>query len=247
MCQLNLYIVPKQTSREVMLELLKKHFIFERPECVSDENLLEEVKSDYDVYVSAPMGCNCGTIQSRFQDAEITTSWKGLKESMIKKGRERLEEIKSVIEREDYEAHRKFVYDKIEELNEKRNKAKGKDLEKVLKETQVFIQENRIVFDCMKYDKSIDENGNEVVFNFVDEDIKNIEKAVCENTDEDFLTLKNFVDDVLKHTSEIKLFSYWQDGDLPVVESEEYIFQGELKIEDIIFLKYKSLLTIYKR
>ena len=247
MCQLNLYIVKKGTNKDEMIKLLKKYFIFEGAERVDDEVLLEEVKDDYDVYVSAPMGCNCGTVQSMFQDAEVQTSWQEFKSGLISKELKRLEILKEFFESPDYEDKVKRIDEKSKELIKKRENAKGRELEQIMKETQEFIKENSLVYECMKYNKHIDENGNEVVFHTIQEDIDNVEKNVACNADAEFEVLKNFVDDVLKITDEIKLFSYWQDGDLPVVEKEDYAFQDELKIENIVFMPYKTLLTIFKR
>ena len=85
MCQLNLYIVPKSVNKERVLTLMKDYFYYDKPECVTEENILVEVQDENNVYVSAGMGCNCGTVQGSFQEEDNTKSWQELKQEKISK------------------------------------------------------------------------------------------------------------------------------------------------------------------
>ena len=98
----------------------------------------------------------------------------------------------------------------------------------------------------MRYERRKTENGKEIVFHTIDEDLENLEKIVCGTTETEFENLKAFVDEILEDAGEVKLFSYWQDGEMPTIEKENYVFQSDFKIEDIIYLKYNELLTIFK-
>ena len=247
MCQLNLYIVPKSVKKEKVLELMKEYFYYDKPECVTEENLLYEVQDDNNVYVSAGMGCNCGTVQSSFAEEDQTKPWQTLKEEKIQAESERIAKIKELIEQEDFLERKNAFYQKLEELNNARNGANGKEAEDLLLETQKLIQENRLILETMTFElQKVDDDKAVITFNS-SEDLQNTQKRVCENFEKEFENLKAFVDEILKETEEVKLLSFWQDGDLPKVETEEYVFQDEFKIEDVVYMKYNELLTIFKR
>lgn len=246
MCQLNLYIVPKNVNKERVLNLMKDYFYYDKPECVTEENILVEVQDENNVYVSAGMGCNCGTVQGSFQEEDKTKSWQELKQEKMNAERERLLRFKSLLESEDYLEKKNEFRKRLDELSEKRNNANGQEADDLLKEMQKMFQDD--IFDVsMRYEKRKTEDGVEIVFNTIDEDLENLERSVCGTTEKDFENLKAFVDEILEDADEVKLFSFWQDGDLPKIESEEYVFQDEFKIEDVIYMKYNELLTIFKR
>ena len=246
MCQLNLYIVPKSVNKERVLNLMKDYFYYDKPECVTEENILVEVQDENNVYVSAGMGCNCGTVQGSFQEEDNTKTWQELKQEKMNAERERLLRFKSLLESEDYLEKKNEFRKRLDELSEKRNNANGQEADDLLKEMQKMFQDD--IFDVsMRYEKHKTEDGVEIIFNTIDEDLENLERSVCGTIEKDFENLKAFVDEILEDADEVKLFSFWQDGDLPKVESEEYVFQDEFKIEDVIYMKYNELLTIFKR
>ena len=247
MCQLNLYIVPKTVKKEKVLDLMKKYFYYDKPECVTEENLLYEVQDENNVYVSAGMGCNCGTVQSSFAEEDKKMPWIELKNAKIQAEQERIAKIKELIEQEDFLERKNKFYQKLEELNNARMGASGKDAEELLLETQKLIQENGLILETMTYEfQKIDDGKAVITFNS-NEDLQNTQKRVCENFEKEFENIKAFVDEVLKEAEDVKLLSFWQDGDLPKIESEEYVWQDEFKIEDVIYMKYNELLTIFKR
>ncbi len=247
MCQLNLYIVPKTVKKEKVLELMKEYFYYDKPECVTEENLLYEVQDENDVYVSAGMGCNCGTVQGSFQEEDKTMSWQTLKESKIQAEKERIAKIKELIEQEDFLERKNAFYQKLEKLNIAQNGLSEKDREEMILETQKLIKEEGLILETMRFELRTVENGQEIVIFDASKVPEDIERSVCGNVEQEFKNLKAFVDEILKETEEVKLLSFWQDGDLPKVEIEEYVFQDEFKIEDVIYMKYNELLTIFKR
>ena len=245
MCQLNLYIVPKSVNKERVLNLMKDYFYYDKPECVTEENILVDVQDNNNVYVSAGMGCNCGTVQGSFQQENSTKPWQELKQEKMNAEREKLLRFKALLESEDYVEKRNEFTQKLEELGEKRNNAKGQEADDLLKEMQKMFQDDMFMVS-MRYERRKTENGKEIVFHTIDEDLENLEKFVCGTTETEFKNLKAFVDEILEDSGEVKLFSYWQDGEMPTIEKENYVFQSDFKIEDIIYLKYNELLTIFK-
>lgn len=245
MCQLNLYIVPKSVNKERVLNLMKDYFYYDKPECVTEENILVDVQDNNNVYVSAGMGCNCGTVQGSFQQENSTKPWQELKSEKIEAEREKFLKFKALLESEDYVEKRNDFTQKLEELGEKRNNAKGQEADDLLKEMQKMFQDDMFMVS-MRYERRKTENGKEIVFHTIDEDLENLEKIVCGTTETEFKNLKAFVDEILEDSGEVKLFSYWQDGEMPTIEKENYVFQSDFKIEDIIYLKYNELLTIFK-
>ena len=247
MCQLNLYIIPKTAKKDLVLQLMKDYFDYQNPECITEENLLSEIKDEYNVFISAGMGCNCGTVQAYFQDEDDSKSWIELKENLIYEQREKLEKVRQLLERKDYLEYKQEILNKQTELIKKREAAKGQEAEDALKKLQNFISDNQLLFETiMKYEKRKVENGKEIVYHEIDEEIKSAERYAIGNVESEFENLKNFVNDILKETEEIKLFSYWQDESKPLIEDEDYVMQNELKIENIVYLKYNVLLTIFK-
>ena len=113
--------------------------------------------------------------------------------------------------------------------------------------SQKLIQENSLILETMRFEIRKVEDGQEVVMFDSSDTLQDIERSVCGNVENEFKNLKAFVDEILKEAEEVKLLSFWQDGDLPKVETEEYVFQDEFKIEDVIYMKYNELLTIFKR
>ena len=246
MCQLNLYIVPKSVNKENVLNLMRDYFYFERPQCVTEENILIEVQDEHEIYVSAGMGCNCGTVQSIFKEEDAMKSWSELKQEKINEKREHLLKIKKFLEREDYLEIKTEIRNRLDEFEKIRETANGEDVEDTLYEMQRIFQEG-VYFDSMRYEKHKMEDGTEVSFKNIDEDLENVERSVSENVETEFKNLKTFVDEILKETDEVKLFSFWQSANVPKIEGEKYVFQDELKIEDIIYMKYNELITIFKR
>ena len=53
------------------------------------------------------------------------------------------------------------------------------------------------------------------------------------------------MDLILEQSDEVKLLSFWQDENSPVVKNEKFVMRSDLKIDDIIFLKDNELLTIF--
>ena len=97
----------------------------------------------------------------------------------------------------------------------------------------------------MRYEKHRMENGIDIVYNEIDEEINNIEKVEFENIENDYQDLVKFVDAILEQSDEVKLLSFWQDENSPVIKNEKFVMRSDLKIDDIIFLKDNELLTIF--
>lgn len=246
MCQLNLYIVPKTVKKESVLSIMKDCFGYQEPECVTDENYLPGVQDLNDIYISAGMGCNCGTVQTLYQSNSDGKSWLDVKKEIALEKVERLNKIKTLLEREDYLEYKNRVLGKSHELENRIKESKGRDYENVMKEWQLFFSENSLLYDAMmKYEKIKTENGKEIVYHNIDDEIKNIEKFEFENIENEYEDLVRFIDAILEQVDEVKLLSFWQDGNSPYVKNEKFVMRNDLKIDDIIFLKENELLTIF--
>ena len=175
MCQLNLYIVPKTMKRDVVLDIMKNCFSYQEPECVTSENLLVEVQDDCDVYISAGMGCNCGTIQTSFQNEDKFDSWNDIKIDMVNREKEKMLKIKSLLERDDYLEYKNEVQAKLSDYEERLKGLKGEEYESVMQERIKYFQENQLLFETMlKYEKYKEVDGKDVVYNTIDEDLKEV-------------------------------------------------------------------------
>lgn len=246
MCQLNLYIVPKKMNKEAVLNIMKDSFYYQEPECVTGENYLPEVQDLNEIYISAGMGCNCGTIQTCYQGDTDGKTWIEIKKEIALEKIERLNKIKALLEREDYLEYKNSVLSKSSELENRLKESKGEEYEDIMKEWQLFFSENNLLYDAiMRYEKTKDEGGMKVVYHNIDEEIKNIEKYEFENVENEYRDLIQFIDAILEQVDEVKFLSFWQDGDNPCVEKEKYVFRKDLKIEDFVFLKYNELLTVF--
>jgi len=248
MCQLNLYIIPKNVKQEKVFDLMKKYFYFQEPECITSENLLLDVQDDNHIYVSAGMRCNCGTIQSSYQNEDNTKSWKDLKLELINDEKEKLEKIRHILNREDYLTYKKQINNQLDNLLNKKQTSTRAEEEAILKEIQKLFSENQLWFEAsMKYEKQKVEDGKIIVYHEIDEELKNVDNFISNNIENEFKNLKSFINEILKEADEMKLLSFWQDGNNPFINNEKYVFQDELTIEDVIYLKYNELLTVFKR
>ena len=246
MCQLNLYIVPKTMNKESVLEIMKNVFPYQNPECVTSENLLEEVQDFNNVYISAAMGCNCGTIQTSFQNNSDAESWCDVKKQISQEKIEKLKEIKRLLERSDYLEYKNETLKKSGELENKLKEAKGDEYLEVLNEWQLFFKENGLLYEAMmKYEKHEVVDGKDIIYNNIDEEILNVEKNEFVGIESEYEDLIKFVDAILEEVDEVKFLSFWQDGDNPYVKNEKFVFRKDLKIEDFIFLKDNELLTVF--
>ncbi len=245
MCQLNLYIVPKTVKKEVVLDILKNCFCYQNPECVNHENILKEVQDLNNVYVSAAMGCNCGTVQTHFQEVGDDESWLDVKKRMVFEKIEKLKQIKILLDRPDYLDYKNRVLERASELEKNFKDASGEIYQTLLKEWQKFFNENSLLYEAMmRYEKHKTENGKDVVYHCIEEEIENVEKNEFSSIENEFEDLLKFIDAILEECGEIKLLSFWQDGNNPFVKNEKFVMRKELKIDDVVFLKDNELLTI---
>jgi len=246
MCQLNLYIIPKTMKEEVVLDIMKNCFCYQNPECVNAENLLPEVQEFNNIYTSAAMGCNCGSVQTYFQNRAEGESWFDVKKQLKEEKLNKLNKIRILLERPDYLEYKNSVLAKSKELEKKLKESKGEKYQEDLKEWQLFFSENDLLYDAMmRYEKHKTENGKDVVYHNIEEEILNIEKNEFGSIENEYEDLVKFIDAILEEVDEVKLLSFWQDGDAPFVKNEKYVMRKDLKIDDIIFLKDNELLTIF--
>ena len=62
----------------------------------------------------------------------------------------------------------------------------------------------------------------------------------------EFSEIKASIESILELTNEVKIYSFWQDGDPLIVNNETEISLSEFTEDKAIYLKYHDLLTIRK-
>ena len=62
----------------------------------------------------------------------------------------------------------------------------------------------------------------------------------------EFAEIKASIESILELTNEVKIYSFWQDGDPLIVNNETEIALNEFTEDKAIYLKYHDLLTIRK-
>lgn len=63
----------------------------------------------------------------------------------------------------------------------------------------------------------------------------------------EYNNLLNFLDDILKQTDKVLLYSFWQSDEPIVINQIKTISRKDLKIDDIAFLNYNDILIINKQ
>lgn len=247
MCQLNLYIIPKCVDIQKVLDIMKEHLDYNKPECVNDDNFLPELQNNYNIFISAGMRCNCNTIQGFYQDHQNIT-WSELKKELINKEQTKLLEIKQVLQRPDYKEYKNQFNNKSNEYSAQMQSAKGEEYNNALENLQkLFSEHSALLTASTFYERYTDDTKSTLDFTAIDNAIANVEKKTIVTQETEYVELKNFIDEILKHTNEIKLYSFWQDSEPLYIKNEKQLYQDELKIDNIIYLNYNELLTIEKR
>ena len=126
--------------------------------------------------------------------------------------------------------------------------AKGEEYNNALESLQkLFSEHSALLTASTFYERYTDDTKSTLDFTTIDNAIANVEKKTIGTQETEYVELKNFIDEILKHANEIKLYSFWQDGEPLYIKNEKQVYQDELKIDNIIYLNYNELLTIEKR
>lgn len=82
----------------------------------------------------------------------------------------------------------------------------------------------------------------------IDNKINMLEHENHMHVNAEFNHLKFVLGDILKLTGEVKVFSFWQDEDTDYdnLEEKKVVSLKDLKIDDLVFLNFKEVITILK-
>lgn len=176
-----------------------------------------------------------------------------------------------IMDREDLSMEEKSrlmnekVYPKINKLMDERELLPERM--KAMQAYSEFLQKNQLIYDSTIYELKgqkqetipmvtmqdfMEEKEDAEIFNYevpsncIYDVIDRVKNEDGNTIEKEYDEMKAFIAEVLKHTNEIKIFAFWQDGTDIVVNNRKRITFDELKMEEIVFLKYNELLTITK-
>ncbi len=155
----------------------------------------------------------------------------------------------------------KEVYPKLQKLHLELTDVP--EHKKAVEEYRKFMQDNDALIASSLYTlkphkpgkrKHIyyDENGTEHV-EYYPTTSSNIYDVIAEKKETffkfeetEFSEIKASIESILELTNEVKIYSFWQDGDPLIVNNETEISLNEFTEDKAIYLKYHDLLTIRK-
>ena len=132
------------------------------------------------------------------------------------------------------------------EISDIKNKLENNEEYKMLKLSyEDFIERNGLLIASRNYTLENKQDWWQVN---IDNKINMLEHESRMHINAEFNHLKFILKDVFKLTDEIKLFSFWQDGDTDYDNLEEVktVSLNDLKIDDLVFLNFKQVITITK-
>lgn len=270
MCQLNLYIVPKNIPTQKVMSIFEKN---NSDVIVSEHYKLDELVDKYEFYCTSGH-CDCNSIISRLQEEDFSS----FEEYKVKKKQEDIEKlnrIKDLKATEDYEVRvKKFeeesgrllkaLEDYIKYINEYQireserisslnlqEEEKTKIFNEVyfakIKELNNELEENEEYQNAMKkYQDFLSENSDlfeSIYFNAEDFE-ERIVSYDCRDFGEEFSTLKNICTEILEISDELCIYPFWQNEEPLDFKELNKVCIESLCIEDLIFLPYKNLLKI---
>lgn len=129
------------------------------------------------------------------------------------------------------------------------NNGLEKERQRLYKQYNDLCEQNKDIYDTSMYvtDVALAEkyiNGDRFVCNYIDYCLEELKNYLFDYLEKEYEKLVNVIKNILTITDEIKLFSCWQDNEDMKFINEREIHIGDLKIDDIVFLKYKELITI---
>ena len=222
MSQMNVYMIPASADEQDVL----KSFV--NPNWASNTTKIyqNEKYRDYNFYEYCEY---YGGIVSKIADKDIPEEIPYEKYVMdnYKNKLKHLYEIKELQQQPDYKKElkkfkRKFY--KLSEIYNNKINEGGYECEEELPEYQAFMKfldENKLMDDSMMYPLKPDRG---LPFVTVHEEISNVENLLAKGyqPSDEFINIKNSIQNLLDVTTEVTLFSYWMD-DTPT----EHLTKGE--------------------
>lgn len=232
MCQLNLYLIPKTVGKDYVLGLMEEYFKDELHECFDSSEIFDNEMSEFNVFMSSRMRCNCGSILGAFQSQE-QSSWEKMKERAIDEEYQKCSYMKELLHSENF--FKEFK-------KSQRKNAKTRSLSPEDERLNSAFLDLRFW-----YLEDIKNKNLETALKKIDRKFSEFKEKYGKEEENEFDNLKKFIGGVLEKTDKMSLMAFWQDAE-PYVEikNKEDIGFDSLKIENLFFLKYNDLLTIRK-
>lgn len=272
MCQLNLYIIPKTVPVGEAIKIFKKSGLNISLETSYEIDALTE---DYNLY-STNGHCNCNSVISNLQDDDSTSfneyKIKRKREDIEKLNRmkvlkstddydERLK--KYVIERDRLwgiaDDFRAYIHDfeteefqKIQDLNlpgSEQVKMFDEVLVPKLKEMQNELEKNeeyQKAFNVYKDFSRQNSNLEESIYYDVEKYEEIVANYNFDNFYNEYSSLKNAFEEVLKLGEDVCVYPFWQDGEPMEIKDRRIVNIDSLDIDNLVFLSYRTLLVVKK-
>lgn len=270
MCQLNLYLVPKNVPEDNIINIFEKHDLYISKEIYYKFN---EPLENYEFY-SANLGCDCSSIISRLEEEDFSSfedykirkkaedinklnkvkklrASQGYKTKVraFEKQRDKLWEVLDNFSEHiaDYEAEERERIFALNIQEEEKSRMLHEILYPKLTEMYRTLESNKEYQNVYKeYRGYIAENADlqESIYYDIEEKEKNIAEYDFSDLHNQFSDLKNTYIEVLKLTNEIGVYPFWQDGEPLEIKGKRQVMIQNLTIEDLIFLPYRNLLQI---
>lgn len=150
MCQLNIFLVPKEVKENKVLSMMKDVFGYEVAENIDSEKPLK--KDGYSFYISGGMRCNCGSLPCKYQEEDNSLSFDETVEKLIKNEKDRLVKIRDFMEQKDY-AKKRSEFDKLLKKYSKDMQAAFNDAGKIERKLTDKIMKDKTLSDEEKSKK----------------------------------------------------------------------------------------------
>ncbi|WP_026477690.1 hypothetical protein [Alkaliphilus transvaalensis] len=269
MCQLNLYLVPKNIPAKKIISIFEKYNLSTSIDCY---NIIDSLADDYTFY-STSSHCDCDSIISRLQNAKVS-SFDMYKRKKQEKGIKKLNNIKKLKSNKNYnkivkefEAERDQLWGRIEsfsqhikdyeiEESKKISALNPSDEERSRMYDELIYSKTNEMFKELNNDKEyqnvLKEYQDFLTINAdLDDSISNsiaeLEKTLNDDLNgfvNQFNIFNNVCREILELTDQICIYPFWQDGQSLEVENTRHVLYENFNIDHLVFQPYRNLLKI---
>ena len=270
MCQLNLYIIPKNVATKDIINIFQKHNLSIREVRYYKIDGLEE---NYTLY-STNGQCDCNSTISKLQNENINTfdAYKIKKKEEDIKKLNRMKKLKSNKNYEKmakiFQSRRDSLLDIVDGFRKDIRNYETEELERLsalnLKDDELSKILREIVYPKMdemysqlnnnkeyknasqNFQDFMNENNdiNDSIYFNIEEFEKEMNEYDFSNFFDEFNSFKSICSEILKLSDEISIYPFWQDEELLKIQNKRELTFENLNINDLVFLPYGNLLKI---
>lgn len=248
MCQLNIYMLKNNVNDEDV----SKCFEYGKY-CQNISIQIDKLSEGYKSYCNNFFMCDCNSILCKLKDKKgLYDSYEDYFEKTKAEQLNQLYEIRDFLllpnskeTLEKFKNECELVFQKT--LNEplKNNGNQTFEVGPKMNEYQEFLAKNKFLWNANLY--CLEKNSDSIYPICIDDAIDKAKNASMQDITKEFDSLVKQIENMLKLSDDVKIFAYWQDGEpLHHIKEEKTVSFHELKIEDVVFLDYKQILTITK-